>query len=302
MCVDVAPLVDADRGPIIPDGGARPKGTSGRRYRSDAAAVRGLTRRGGCRRSGFGTRDIYELHLAVDIPVMVAGGGVGLARVLFEDRIARKSCPCDASTINGLDRWAVGYHSQAASLAADITVYGTMAALPVLDALDLGFGHPLLDDVVVYAEALAVDTGLQNIVNFAVARPRPRTYAGDPAFVNGAEGYVSFYAGHVATAFTAMSAAAFTLRRRYGAGVWPWIATVLVGGSVAFERIASGHHFPTDVATAAVVGYGDRHRHPVGARAPVGSDLARAGAGRSRAGAGRTVLSGGASAEALRLR
>jgi membrane-associated phospholipid phosphatase len=199
-------------------------------------------------------RDVYELHLAIDIPVMVVGGSVGLTRALFEDQLARKSCPCDASSVNALDRWAIGYHSDAANLAANITVYGTMAALPVLDALDLGFGRPLLHDVVVYAEALAVDTGLQNIVNFAVARPRPRTYAGDPAFVNGAEGYVSFYAGHVATAFTAMSVASFTLRRRYGAGIWPWIATALVGGSVAFERVASGHHFPTDVATAAVAG------------------------------------------------
>jgi membrane-associated phospholipid phosphatase len=199
-------------------------------------------------------RDVYELHLAVDIPVIVAGGSIGLARVLFEDDLARKSCPCDASSVNALDRWVIGYHSEAASLAANITVYGTMFVLPVLDAVDLGFGRPLLDDVVVYAEALAVDTGLQNIVNFAVARPRPRTYAGDPTFVNGAEGYVSFYAGHVSTAFTAMSAASFTLRRRYGAGVWPWIATLLVGGSVAVERVASGHHFPTDVATGAVVG------------------------------------------------
>ena len=49
-------------------------------------------------------------------------------------------------------------------------------------------------------------------------------------------------------------AASFTLERRYDAGIWPWIATALVGGSVAFERVASGHHFPTDVATGAVVG------------------------------------------------
>jgi membrane-associated phospholipid phosphatase len=199
-------------------------------------------------------RDVYELHLGVDIPVMVAGGSVGLARALFEDHLARKSCPCDPSSVNALDRPVIGYHSEAASLAANITVYGTMAALPLLDALDLGFRRPLLHDVVVYAEALAVDTAIQNIVNFAVARPRPRTYAGDPAFVNGAEGYVSFYAGHVSTAFTAMSAASFTLRRRYGTGIWPWIATALVGGSVAVERVASGHHFPTDVAVAAVAG------------------------------------------------
>lgn len=198
--------------------------------------------------------DVYELHLAVDVPVIVAGGSVGLARALFEDHFARKSCPCDPSSVNALNRWAIGYHNDGANLAANITVYGTMAALPLLDALDVGWGRPLLDDVVVYAEALAVDTGIQNIVNFAVARPRPRTYAGNPAFVNGAEGYVSFYAGHVATAFTAMSVASFTLKRRYGAGVWPWLATVLVGGSVAVERVASGHHFPTDVATAAVAG------------------------------------------------
>jgi len=249
-----SPLADADRGPIIPRTVVRNE------WLRVAGAVAAVLLLGGTSRAAASDsdsdseRDVYELHLAVDIPVMVTGGGIGLARALYEDHLVRKSCPCDPSTINGLDRWAVHYHSNAASLAADITVYGTMFVLPVVDALDLGFKRPLLDDVVVYAEALAVDTGLQNIVNFAVARPRPRAYAGDPAFVNGAEGYVSFYAGHVATAFTAMSAAAFTLRHRYGARVWPWIATLLVGGSVAVERVASGHHFPTDVATAAVAG------------------------------------------------
>jgi membrane-associated phospholipid phosphatase len=51
-----------------------------------------------------------------------------------------------------------------------------------------------------------------------------------------------------------MSAASFTIRRRYGERVWPWIATFVVAGSVAVERVASGHHFPTDVAAAAVMG------------------------------------------------
>jgi membrane-associated phospholipid phosphatase len=199
-------------------------------------------------------RDVYELHLAIDIPVMVAGGGVGLVRALFAEHLSRASCPCDAASVNAIDRGAIGYHSEAADLAANITVYGSMVALPLFDALDLGFGHPLLHDVVVYAEALAVDTAIQNIVNFAVARPRPRTYAGDPEFVYGAEGYLSFYAGHVATAFTAMSAASFTLTRRYRTGIWPWIVTALVGGTVAVQRVVSGHHFPTDVATAAVAG------------------------------------------------
>jgi membrane-associated phospholipid phosphatase len=198
--------------------------------------------------------EIYELHLAVDIPVTVVAGSVGLVRVFWRDQLARKSCPCDRAGLNALDRGTVGNHNHAAGIAADVTTYGVMAALPLIDLLDLGAKRALAQDLMVYAETLAVDTALQNIVNFAVARPRPLTYAGDPAFVNSGEGYLSFYAGHVATAFSAMSAASYTVGRRYGQRVWPWIATVLVAGSVGVERVASGHHFPTDVAVAAVMG------------------------------------------------
>jgi membrane-associated phospholipid phosphatase len=198
--------------------------------------------------------EIYELHLAVDIPVTVVAGSVGLVRLFWRDQLARKSCPCNSDGLNALDRGTVGNHNDAAGLASDVTTYGIMAALPLIDLLDLGANRALAEDLVVFAETLAIDTALQNAVNFAVARPRPRTYAGDPAFVNSGEGYLSFYAGHVATAFAAMSAASFTVGRRYGQRVWPWIATVLVAGSVAVERVASGHHFPTDVAVAAVIG------------------------------------------------
>lgn len=198
--------------------------------------------------------DLYELHLAVDIPVTVVAGSAALVRVLFEDQLARKSCPCDPSSVNALDRLAIGNHSAAASIAANVTVYGVMAALPLADLLDLGWGRTWGEDLMVYAETIAVDTALQNGVNFAVARPRPRTYAGDPQFLDSGEGYVSFYAGHVSTAFATLSMAAFTIRHRYGEQVWPWIAASVLASSVAVERVASGHHFPTDVAAAAVAG------------------------------------------------
>src|SRR4051812_33005386 len=55
--------------------------------------------------------EVYELHLAVDIPVTIAAGSVGLMRALFEDQLARKTCPCDPAGINGLDRGTVGNHS-----------------------------------------------------------------------------------------------------------------------------------------------------------------------------------------------
>jgi membrane-associated phospholipid phosphatase len=201
-------------------------------------------------------REVYDVHLAVDIPVIVVGGAAGLVRILFEDKLVHKDCPCDPSGINRLDRWTVGYHSEAASIAADVTVYSVLSALPLVDLLALGFGRAWGEDLVIYVEALAVDTALQNATNFIVARPRPRTYAGDPAFVNSGEGYLSFYAGHVSTTFAGVVVAAYTIRKRYGEKVWPWIVGALIASSVAVERVASGHHFPTDVAVAAVVGTG----------------------------------------------
>jgi membrane-associated phospholipid phosphatase len=198
--------------------------------------------------------EVYRLRLAADIPIIVVGVGAGLARELFRDKLARKSCPCDSSSINRLDRWAVGYHSQAASMAADVTVYGVLIALPFIDLFDLGFGRALGEDVVVYVEALAVSTAIQNATNFITARPRPRSYAGDPDMVNRGEGYLSFYAGHVSTVSAGLTVVAITIRKRYGEQVWPWIAAALITSSVAVERVASGHHFPTDVAVAAVAG------------------------------------------------
>ena len=201
-------------------------------------------------------RQVYELHLAVDIPVTIVAGSVGLIRAFFADELARKSCPCDPSGLNALDRGTVGNHSAAAGVAANVTVYGVMAALPLADLLDLGFGRALGQDLMVYAETLAVDTALQNATNFIVARPRPRTYAGDAASLASGDGYLSFYAGHVATAFAMTSVAAVTIRARYGERIWPWIVGGLIASSVAVERVASGDHFPTDVAVAALVGTG----------------------------------------------
>src|SRR5205823_4376465 len=102
--------------------------------------------------------DIYQVRLAIDVPVTVVGGSAGLVRVLFEDRLARKSCPCDPASVNALDRGTVGNHSAAGSLAANLTVYGVMAALPLADVADVGWGRTWAEDMMVYAETIAVDT------------------------------------------------------------------------------------------------------------------------------------------------
>jgi membrane-associated phospholipid phosphatase len=213
------------------------------------------------------SKEVYELHLAVDIPVTIAGGALTLARELFARRLVVFTCPCDPSGVNGADRWAIGYHNHA----------------------DLGLTRALAEDLAVFAETLAVDAALRNIVDFATARPRPLTYAGDPVFLRNPEGYLSFYAGHVATVVAALSAASYTVRRRYGEQVWPWIVTALVGASVAAERVAAGLHFPTDVVAGAAVGAANGVTipwlHARRSRAPVPIALVPFGAGLGLVGA-----------------
>jgi membrane-associated phospholipid phosphatase len=197
---------------------------------------------------------VYNVNLAIDAPIIVVSATVGLLRPYMASQLVRKRCPCDPSGLNALDRSSVGYHSRGAALASDITVVVVQAGTPLLELLDLGLSRALLEDLTVLTETVMVEVVLHQAANFGLQRPRPSTYAGDPASVNASEGYLSFYAGHVGATFAMLSAASYTLRLRYGEQVWPWVVTGLVGTSVAIERVAAGKHFPTDVGVGALVG------------------------------------------------
>jgi len=200
------------------------------------------------------SRSVYRVRWGIDLPVSAVGGAVGLARLLLTDQLVRKSCPCDPSTLNALDRSAVGNHSSVAGVVGDVTLITVLVVPPLLDLIDLGPSRELLEDLMVYAEALAVDTGVEAATVVAVARPRPITYAGNANLIAHGEGYVSFYAGHVSTAFAALAVTSATLRLRYGEHVWPWIVTLLVGASVGVDRVLYGWHFPTDAIAGGVAG------------------------------------------------
>ncbi|HSS39052.1 MAG TPA: phosphatase PAP2 family protein, partial [Polyangia bacterium] len=91
------------------------------------------------------------------------------------------------------------------------------------------------------------------LTKFTVQRPIPRVYS-DPAEARDTGNYRSFYSGHTSNAFAALSAAAVTIDARYGLTWQPWVVTLLVGGSVAVERVLAGYHFYTDVLVGAAAG------------------------------------------------
>lgn len=197
---------------------------------------------------------VYGVTPAVDVPVIAVSALAILLPAAFASDLVHPRCPCDPAEVNSLDRHVIGNQSRFLETASDVTEVVAGAAPLLLDALDVGFGSVFLEDATVYVEALAVSEAMTTLTKYAVGRPRPRTYAGDPASVRSVDGYLSFYSGHTSFVTTAMAVSAVTLHKRHGHRVWPFIVAAAVAATVAAERVASGQHFYTDVAAGFVAG------------------------------------------------
>jgi membrane-associated phospholipid phosphatase len=202
---------------------------------------------------GADAREVYELHPLVDVPVTVAA--LAIAGIPYElPHLISPRCPCDPAEVNRLDRFAIGYHDEVAATASDVTAGLAMLVPPLADALRLGLGPALRDDVGVFVETLSVNGALVVIAKYLTQRPLPLTYEGRPRYVESPRGYRSFYSGHTSTVAAALTATAWTIRRREGEQIWPWVLAGVTTASVAVERVAGGRHFPTDVVAGAVAG------------------------------------------------
>src|SRR5205823_14885783 len=157
------------------------------------------------------------------------------------------------SGMNFLDRSTVGNNNTTAGWISHFTVGLAVAAPPLFDLLDVGTSRAFSDDFIIYVETMAVNTVLTQLANFAAARPRPAAYV-PGADLSSTNNYLSFWSGHASNTVAALSAAAFTLRLRYGEIVSPWAVTGLVGTSVPAERVLAASHFPTHVTARPLAG------------------------------------------------
>jgi membrane-associated phospholipid phosphatase len=201
---------------------------------------------------------IFKLNLAVDVTVIGASVGLAIVPAVWGDNIVSPSCPCDKGSVNALDRRSIGNASSAARTLSDVTVIAAIAAPVGYELATLGLSRAFVEDMVVFGQTVLVSNALVSVIKLAVQRPRPETYATtDRSKLEATDGYLSFYSGHTTNTFAALSAASMILHLRYDTGVWPWVVTAVVGGSVAIERVLAGKHFPTDVAVGAVAGVGE---------------------------------------------
>ena len=197
---------------------------------------------------------IYAVDPIIDGAVIGGSALLVVSLYTFAAGAIDTRCPCDPQEVNSFDRFAVNYHNDAAAWASDVTAGVAFLAPVALDWLALGQVRPFVEDLTVYAEAIALSAAAVTVAKQLAQRPFPRTYQGDPNLVNSPNGYRSFYSGHTGLVFAALSTASVTYGERYGFSWVPWAITLAVGASIAIERVAAGWHFPTDVITGALAG------------------------------------------------
>jgi hypothetical protein len=188
---------------------------------------------------------IYRIWPWLDGALIVGSNAVTIGFYGFGSGLVHPTCPCHPASVNAFDRLAIGRHSDLIYDLGTATV-GLAILTPIaLDLWDLRRFWPALQDVVVLGEALSLSGAFATLAKFTVQRPFPRTYANDPSLVHDSAGYRSFYSGHTALAFTALSVASIDRRpplpsRRYPVARHP-AGRLVGGGRDGAGRLALSH-------------------------------------------------------------
>ncbi|CAH1002554.1 hypothetical protein LEM8419_03428 [Neolewinella maritima] len=219
-------------------------------------------------------------------------GGVATGSVVLGD-VLRSRTPdivladLRLGTIPGFDRAATRFSSERARKGSDYALYAS-AGLPIL----LIAGDRTRRDAgklaILFAETMALNQGLTNIVKSVALRPRPYVFDENlaPTTVIRSNDWAAFLSGH-----TSVSAAGGFFFARAFADYYPdsklkpyaWALGAGLPALTGYLRIRAGQHYPSDVvagyALGAVVGYlvPALHRKPIANQkitlAPAGSGI-----------------------------
>lgn len=215
--------------------------------------------------------DPFSVDPWVSVPVitgsfLIAGSMDLIVKPLLPG--AHCGLSCDASLINGLDHGVTTKHNPTAKTASDIFVVGTMltpALLGLTDAIvhraDRGWAN-YGEDMLIVGETLAINYLLNDIVKFAIRRPRPLVYNTSGAFSDAdkqdPDAALSFYSLHSSFTFAAATSFSYLFNQRHpGDYKWTlpvWIGTHVLAATTAYLRVEAGKHFWSDILIGAAVG------------------------------------------------
>jgi membrane-associated phospholipid phosphatase len=204
---------------------------------------------------------VYRIHALVDGILVGAGGLVSALGFLFGARLIKPRhlgmlwARLTRARVNVLDRGAVGLDSDILDVASYALTALAIGGPVVLESAILGRRKQLLEEVVVYLEAVTLTTVVDTLTKYLVQRPLPRVRAlQSPKLAGKPGGYRSFESGHVSMAVGGLTVASITAAHRYGARRWPWAVTIAMGIVIAAARIGAGRHYITDALVGAFSG------------------------------------------------
>ncbi len=197
-------------------------------------------------------------------PTWADAGWVAAAGVLYVlpgalglPQGAPSCAPCDPATLPGFDRWAVRPVVHAAAVASSAALLG-VAGWTALAGLQGLPADRWRDNVARFAEATSWTAASTEWLKVLVRRKRPVLYTSDAvAAAADRDNQKSLPSGHTSLAFSAATAY-LVISRREHLPHRTRNALLLYAGAVAVGalRVAAAQHFPSDVATGAVLGVG----------------------------------------------
>ncbi len=166
----------------------------------------------------------------------------------------------DAAERFGFDEASRGWWSQHAHGLSNATLIASMA-LPAV--AHLAVDAPDLDGAMwVYGESVSTTLLLNNLAKRVVQRRRPYSY-GESGVArsreHGSDAYQSFYSGHTAASFAAVTSGALAMAYRTDdleARALAWSLGIASATATAVLRVRAGRHYTSDVVVGAVAGLG----------------------------------------------
>ena len=215
-----------------------------------------------CQSSLFAKESLFYASKTLDIPLAIISASTALTGLYFIKDTEVPNSIKDKLSLLPWDKPFAGTYSENADLWSDILNVGLLfpiaisgTALAQNDIQKNDFWKVLL----MYSEALALQSGLNLLTRSFQLWPRPYLYKNGKAEKAKGEAYGSFYSGHVSAAFTSAVFTSYLFHKIYPNSkykTWVTAASFTLASAVAVLRIAAGKHYPTDVIAGALAGSG----------------------------------------------
>ena len=221
----------------------------------------------------------------LDTAIILGTAAPSFALALWVEPSLPENLPMPGTepNVGSFDAIALGRFEEAPAIASDVLLAVSFAAPLVYHAVEAGvrrrgiskvrgrgFLPRYMTDLVLIAQAIAVNGLITEILKASLQRPRPYTYltcddvAPDQCqeLMDKQVSYNadwSFPSGHTSAALAVSTAGATILtlellgRSKWGIAA-VWIGSLGLGTATAVTRVAAGRHFPSDVLTSALLG------------------------------------------------